>query len=174
MSTETITLEEFMVGDYPSYEYVRGQLVSMPSTTMAHGEISVNLVTLLNVHVSQQQLGRVYSAETTFAVGKSGRKPDVAFVSQERLPEDRRQASPIPPDLAIEVVSPTDSAYDIEEKVFEYLEAGTRLVWVINPVLKTVTVYRSQDDIKILTRNQTLTGEDVVEGFSCLVEEIFA
>ena len=83
------------------------------------------------------------------------------------------RVTPIPPDLAIEVVSPSDKAYDIEEKVFEYLDAGTKLVWVINPVLKTVTVYRSQDDIEILTRNQTLTGEDVVEGFSCSVEEIF-
>jgi len=174
MSTETITLEEFMTNDYPSYEYVKGQLVSMPPPTMEHGEISVNLVILLSTHVRQHQLGRIYTAETTFAIGKSGRKPDVAFVSQERLPENRRQASPIPPDLAIEVVSPSDKAYDIQEKVSEYLDAGTKLVWVINPVLKTVTVSRSQDDIKILTRNQTLTGEDVVEGFSCSVEEIFA
>ena len=128
MSTETITLEEFMTNDYPSYEYVKGQLVPMPPPTMEHGEISVNLVILLSTHVRQHQLGRIYTAETTFAIGKSGRKPDVAFVSQERLPENRRQASPIPPDLAIEVVSPSDKVYDVQEKVVEYLEAGTKLV----------------------------------------------
>jgi len=124
--------------------------------------------------VRQHQLGRVYTAETTFSVGKSGRKPDAAFVSKARLPENRRQASPVPPDLAIEVVSPSDKVYDVQEKVFEYLDAGTKMVWVVEPVSKTVTVYRSRNDIKTLTANDTLTGEDVVEGFSCSVAEIFA
>ncbi|MCZ6678528.1 MAG: Uma2 family endonuclease [Candidatus Poribacteria bacterium] len=173
MSPEIITLEEFMASDYESYEYVKGQLVPMPSPTMEHGFISSNTVTLLNSYVRQHQLGVVFTAETTFQIGESGRKPDVAFVSQERLPDNRRQASPIPPDLAVEVVSPSDTVYSVQDKAFEYLDAGTKMVWIVEPVSKTVTVYRSRDDIKILTRNQTLTGEDVVEGFSCSVAEIF-
>ncbi|HIE26403.1 TPA: Uma2 family endonuclease [Candidatus Poribacteria bacterium] len=72
-------------------------------------------------HVRQHQLGRIYIAETTFRIGESGRKPDVAFVSKERIPENERQASPLPPDLAIEVVSPGDTVYDVLEKVSEYL-----------------------------------------------------
>jgi len=173
MSAESITLEEFLTNDYESYEYVEGELVPMSSPTMAHGEISSKIVILLGNHVLQNQLGRVYTAETTFQIGKSGRKPDVAFVSQERLPENRYQASPIPPDLAVEVVSPSDKVYDIQEKALEYLAAGTQMVWVVEPIAKTVIVYRSPSDIKILTINDTLTGEDVIEGFQCSVAEIF-
>ena len=145
----------------------------MSPPTMEHGEISTNIVTQVNIYVRQHQLGRIYTAETTFQIGESGRKPDVAFVSRERLPQNRRQSSPVPPDLAIEVVAPSDTVYDVQEKVFEYLDAGTKIVWIMDPASKTVTVYRSRNDIKIRTSNQTLTGEDVVEGFSCSVAEIF-
>ena len=173
MNAESITLYEFLTNDYDSYEYVKGELVPMSTPTMEHGIISANIVTLLNNYVRQHQLGRIYTAETTFQIGESGRKPDVAFVSQSRIPENARQASPIPPDLAIEVVSPSDKFYDVQEKVLEYLEAGTRMVWVIEPIAKTVTVYCSPNDIKTLTVNDTLTGGDVVEGFQCAVAEIF-
>jgi len=173
MNAEAVTLEEFLANDYQSYEYIKGELVPMPPPTMEHGEINSNIHFLLKAHVRQYQLGRTYIAETTFRVGESGRKPDVAFVSQDRLPENRRQASPLPPDLAIEVVSPSDTVYDVLEKASEYLDAGTQMVWVIEPIFKTVTVYRSSNDIKIFTQNDMLTGEDVVEGFQCAVAEIF-
>ena len=77
------------------------------------------------------------------------------------------------PDLAVEVVSPTDIQYRVIEKAVAYLNAGTRLVWIIEPVAKTVTVYRSQTDIKTFTIDDTLSGEDVVEGFSCQVAQLF-
>ena len=168
-----MTLQQFLANDLESYEYMKGELVPMSNPTVEHGIISGNVVTLLNNHVRQHQLGRVVTAETTFQIGQSGRKPDVAFISKERIPQDVRQASPVPPDLAIEVVSPTDALYDVLEKVSEYLDAGTKMVWVIEPVLKTVTVYRSPTNIKVMTRNETLMGEDVVKGFECSVAEIF-
>ena len=161
-----------MAGDYEAYEYFKGELVPMPSPTMEHGEITVNIATLLRQHIREHQLG-LYATETTFPIGKSGSKPDVAFLSKEHVPENKRQASPVPPDLAVEIVSPSDTSYDVEEKALEYLEAGTRMVWVIHPVTRTVTIYRTPTDIKILTINDTLTGEDVVEGFQCTVAEIF-
>ena len=99
--------------------------------------------------------------------------PDIAFVSAARLPEDRRKAFSIPPNLAVEVVSPIDAQFRVVEKALTYLCAGTQLVWVIEPVAKTVTVYRSETDIKTLTRENTLDGEDVVEGFSCQVSQLF-
>jgi Uma2 family endonuclease len=173
MNAKSVTLEEFLANDYESYEYIKGELVSMGAPTLEHGEVSSNLVILLGTYIRQHQLGRIYTAETTFQVGQGGRKPDVAFISQDRLPENRRQASPIPPDLAIEVVSPTDKTYEIQEKVSEYLDAGAQMVWVVDPVLKTVTVYRSPSDIKTLTINDHLTGENVIEGFQCSVAEIF-
>lgn len=168
-----MTLAEFLQSDLEGYEYVRGELVPMSPTSMAHGEISTNVIRDLDSHVYQHQLGRVYTAETIFKLGDRLVEPDIAFVSTARLPENRRQGSLVPPDLAVEVVSPTDVQYNVTEKAFAYLNAGTRLVWIINPVAKTVMVYRSETDIKLLTRNHTLTGEDVVHGFSCSVSQLF-
>ena len=121
----------------------------------------------------RHQLGRLYTAGTTFRLRDRVVKPDVAFMSTKRLPKDSGKGSPIPPDLAVEVVSPSDKHYAVTEKALAYLKAGTRLVWVIEPVAKTVMVYRSETDFTVLTREDTLTGEDVVEGFTCPVEQLF-
>ena len=168
-----ITPEEFLENDFEGYEYVKGKLVSMAPPSMEHGEISINVIRHLDSHVHKHQLGRLYTAETTFQLEDRFVKPDVAFVSTARLPENRRKGSPIPPDLAIEIVSPTDKQYDVTEKALAYLKAGTRLVWVIEPVAKTVMVYRSETDFTLLTCEDTLTGEDVVEGFTCLIVQLF-
>ena len=168
-----MTLEEFFNNDIEGYEYVQGELIPMPAASILHGGISVRVIRYLDAHVYQNQLGEVFTAETSFKVGDRIAKPDIAYVSTERLPENRSQASPVAPDLAVEVASPTDLLYDITEKALAYLEAGTRLVWVIEPVGKTVTVFRSERDISTLTRDDTLTGEDVIEGFSCPVEKLF-
>ena len=100
-------------------------------------------------------------------------KPDVAFVSTARVPEDETKGSPVPPDLAIEVVSPTDSQWDVSDKVQAYLDAGTRMVWVLDAVLQTVAVYRPDKAFQLFQCDDTLTGEDVVEGFSCQVARFF-
>ena len=168
-----MTLEEFLQSDLEGYEYVKGKLIPMAPPTMEHGEISMSLSLLLGVHIRENNLGHLYPSDTDFKLGDRLVKPDIAFVSTARLPENRRQASPVPPDLAVEVLSPTDIQYRVIEKAFAYLDAGTRLVWIIEPVGKTVTVYRSQTNIKTLTIDNTLSGEDVVEGFSCKVSQLF-
>ncbi len=169
----TMTLEEFLESDLEGYEYVKGELFRVPPTSIEHGDISMNLISLLNSYVRENQLGRVYMPDTGFRVGERVLMPDIALLSNEHVPDDRSKASPVPPDLAVEVVSQTDAWHRVEEKVFAYLEAGTQLVWVLKPLSKTVTVYRSEVDITLLTRNDTLTGENVVEGFSCQVAEFF-
>lgn len=169
----SITLEEFLENDFEGYEYVKGELVPMSPPSMEHGEISVNIIIPLGSYVRENKLGRLYTAETTFQLEDRMVKPDVAFVSTDRLPENRRKGSPVPPDLAIEIVSPTDKHYDVTEKALAYLKSGTRLVWVIEPVAKTVMVYRSETDFTLLTFEDTLTGEDVVEGFTCPVAQLF-
>jgi Uma2 family endonuclease len=181
-----MTLEEFLESDLEGYEYIKGELIPMAPTSAEHGDISMNLISQLNTYVRDNQLGRVYAPETGFRVGERFLIPDIAFISTDRLPADRSKAFPVPPDLAVEVVSPSDTLHRIQEKVFAYLEAGTQLVWVIAPPeagthlvwviaprAKTVTVYRSETEITTLTRNDTLSGEDVVEGFSCQVAELF-
>ena len=105
--------------------------------------------------------------EATFRVGERGLKPDVAFVSSTRLDGDENKGFPIPPDLAIEVISPSDVQTRVVEKAFAYLNAETRLVWIFEPRSHTVTVYRSEEDIVLLQYEDTLTGEDVVPGFTC-------
>jgi Uma2 family endonuclease len=167
-----MTLEDFLQSDLEGYEYIKGELIPMAPTSVEHGYISVNLSSLLHLYVRENQLGRVLS-ETGFRVGERVLIPDIAFISTDRLPADQSKASPVPPDLAIEVVSPTDSSHRVEEKAFIYLEAGTQLVWVLKPRSKTVTVYRSETKITLLTQNDILSGEDVVEGFSCQVAELF-
>lgn len=168
-----MTLDEFFASDLEGYEYIKGELVPMSPTTMAHGEISVNIIVPLAPHVRENQLGRVYTAATPFKLGERAVKPDVAFVSTARLPENRRQNSPVPPDLAMEIPSPSESLMRVSEKGQAYLDAGTQIVWVIDAVLQTVAVYRPDRDFKLLTLGDTLTGENVVEGFSCPVSQIF-
>ena len=168
----TMTVEEFLARDIEGYEYVKGQLVPMSSPSLGHAKISARITRYLLTYVSENQLGDVY-VEAGFKVGERGMKPDVAFISTARLPEDESKGSPIPPDFAIEVISPTDVQWRVTEKVKAYLEAGTQMVWVVESVMETVTVYRSETDIKVFTGADTLTGEDVVPGFSCQVAQLF-
>ena len=168
-----MTLEEFLESDLEGYEYVKGELIPVPPTSGEHGRISVNLILPLGMYVRENRLGDIYVSETGFSVGERVLVPDIAFLSTDNIPADLSKVFPIPPDLAVEVVSPTDILNRVEEKAFAYLEAGTQLVWVLKPRSKTVTVYRSETDITLLKRNDTLTGENVVEGFSCQVVELF-
>lgn len=169
----TMTMEEFLENDIEGYEYVKGELVPKPLGTIIQGMICSNICLHLGSYVRLHQLGRVYSFETSFKLLDSVVKPSVAFLSTDRIPKDKYKGSPIAPDLAIEIVSPIDKHYDVTEKALAYLAAGTRLVWVIEPLMKTVMVYRSKTDITVLNYEDTLTGEDVVEGFSCAVAELF-
>ena len=168
----SMTLAEFLKNDVDGYEYVKGELVPMSPPTRIHSKISVNVIRHLDQHVRENQLGEVH-VEATFQVGERGLKPDVAFVSTSRLDGDENIGFPIPPDLAIEVLSPTDVQWRVVDKAFAYLNAGTPLVWVLDPRSKTVTVYRSERDIALLTFEDTLTGEDVVRGFTCRVSQLF-
>ncbi len=169
----TMTMAEFLENDLEGYEYVKGELVPMAAAAIVHGEIGSNVHLLLGLYVRENKLGRLYIAETTFQLGDRVVKPDIAFVSTERLSEDKLKGFADAPDLAIEIVSPTDKHYDVTEKALAYLKAETRLVWIIEPIMKTVMVYRSETDFTLLNYEDTLTGEDVVPGFSCLVAELF-
>ena len=171
--TTTMTLAEFLESGLEGYEYVKGELVPMSPTSGEHGKISVSLILPLGMHVRENRLGDVYVSETGFRVGERVLVPDIAFLSADRIPTDISKIFLIPPDLAVEIVSPTDASRRVVEKAFAYLDAGTQLVWVLEPRSKTVTVYRSETDITLLTRNDTLTGENVIEGFSCQVAKLF-
>ena len=100
----------------------------------------------------------------------------MAFICRERLlAEEPTEAFwPGAPDLAVEVVSPGDTVHEVDDKVRDWLEGGAKMVWVVDPKRRSVTVYRSPARVKILTETEELSGEDVVDGFRCTVGDIFA
>jgi Uma2 family endonuclease len=182
MSTRTqlVTAEELlrMPDDGFRYELVCGELRKMPPAGHVHGRLAATLTASLVRYVTANQLGAVYAAETGFILRRNPdtvRAPDVAFIRQQRVQEVGDVAGywPGAPDLAIEVVSPSDSYAEVEEKVFEWLEAGTLMVLVVNPRRRSVTVYRSLADIIVLTQNDALDGGDVVPGWTMPVRDIF-
>ena len=101
--------------------------------------------------------------------------PDIAFIHKDHLPATEPEEAfwPGPPDLAVEVVSPGDTLGEVDEKVKAWLDASAAMVWVVNPHGRNVTVYRSSTDIKVLTENDDLDGQDVVPGFRCRVRDVF-
>jgi Uma2 family endonuclease len=99
--------------------------------------------------------------------------PDVVYWSRERLPEMPAGFVEVPPDLAVEVVSPSDTHKHLHEKVLHYLDHHVPLVWVVDPAARTVTVYRSRQDVRILAEDEEIGGDGVLPGFSCRVSEFF-
>ncbi len=161
------------------YELVRGELRKMSPAGGNHGYLASEFSAELRNHVKAHNLGRVYAAETGFKLASNPdtvRAPDVAFVSRERVEETGPVTGywPGAPDLAAEVVSPSDTYSGVEEKVFGWLHHGTRLVLVVNPLKKTVTVYRSSTEITRLTEEDVLEGGDVVPGWTLSLKDFFA
>jgi Uma2 family endonuclease len=160
------------------YELLRGELKRMAPASHEHGRIAINISTPLDQHSRTNRLGRVYAAETGFKLASDPdtvRAPDVAFVSQKRLEQAGSVKGYFPgaPDLVVEIISPGDIYTEVEEKVFDWLEAGARMVVVVNPRKRAVTVYRSFAEIVVLTEADTLDCSDVVEGWSIKVKDIF-
>jgi Uma2 family endonuclease len=178
--TKQVTADELlmMADDGYRYELVKGELIRMPPAGYEHGEVAMDLSGPLHCHVKNHRLGVICAAETGFLLARDPdavRAPDAAFITQQRIERvGRVQGYWVgAPDLAIEVLSPSDTVREIEEKVAEWLDAGARMVWVVSPKLRTVTVYRSLTDIVVLTEKDTLDGGDVVPGFQIAVADIF-
>ncbi len=179
--TKLMTAQELleMPNDGFRYELVRGELRQMPPAGFEHGDISANITAPLKIHVAEHNLGKVVVAETGFQLTDapdSVRAPDVAFVRRERI-EERGTVKGYwkgAPDLAVEVVSPHDKLYEVDEKVDDFLEAGAQAVCVVYPKRRTVTVHRPNREPQVLNVNDTLDLSDVVSGFSLPVSKIFA
>ena len=160
------------------YELVRGELQEVPPAGGYHGNVAFTIASVIGDHIRGKDLGAGFTAETGFVTGRapdSVRAPDVAFVSKERLAGGRAPDGFVQsaPDLAVEVVSPSDSAAAIHEKVREYFDAGTRLVWVVYPGTRSVTVHRSPVDATTLEEGDALDGEPVFEAFQVRVRDLF-
>jgi len=164
--------------DSVSYELVDGELAerNMGFESSFVGGI---LFRLLSNHCAANGLGIVLPADASYQCFPDApnkvRRPDVSYIASGRLPAGvlPRGHCPIAPDLAAECVSPNDSFSEVETKVNEYLAAGVRLVWVIDPPTRVVLVSRPDGTVARLSDGDELTGEDVVPGFRCRVGELF-
>ncbi len=179
-TTQLMTAQELYMlpSDNFRCDLVRGELIKMSPAGHRHGQIIVNLAAPLAQYVKANKLGFVYGAGTGFKLATNPdtvRAPDIAFIRQEQIDRIGEPEGfwPEAPDLAVEVNSPGDTVSEVEDKVREYLQAGARMVWVVSPRLRTVTVYRSLTEIKVLTEKDTLDGEDVVSGFRFDVNDVF-
>ena len=180
VSTKTLmTADEFFM--LPSgrgkQELVRGEVIEMAPVGGEHGDVQLEIGVRMRLHARQHQQGYVV-VEVGFCLRCSPdtvRAPDVAFVAQARYPTELPRAFiPGGPDIAVEVVSPGDTMTQVQEKVEEYLAAGTRLVWIANPATRTLTVHYPNRTSRTLRADEILSGEDVMPGFEVCVGDLFS
>jgi len=180
LKSEPMTSEELLSlsDDGYRYELVKGELRQMPPAGFEHGVRGSRLTWRLAQYVETNRLGMVTVAETGFKIAinpDTVRAPDIGFVRADRITDEELPKGyfPGPPDLAVEIVSPNDTFPKVEEKVMEWLMSGCPMVWVVNPVHCTVTVYHSFTDIRILTGDDVLDGAEIIPGFQCVISDLF-
>ncbi|HVO68510.1 MAG TPA: Uma2 family endonuclease [Aggregatilineaceae bacterium] len=167
------TVDEFWetFGETKRLELVKGIPTEMAPTGTAHGAVSLRLGHLILGYIEEHDLGLAVGAETGFLLAQNPdtvRAPDVGFAAQARLPDPIPvQYFPGPPDLAVEVVSPNDSATSIHDIVLDYLHAGTRLVWKVYPEAQHAAAYASVDEAHICGVDAVLDGGEVLPASGC-------
>ena len=180
VATKPMTAEEFfLTEEYEDgkYELVKGEIEFMPPPGFRHGEVQTNIAFIIKLFLKSHRLGRIVteSGALTERDPDTVRGPDVSFYSAERLPFGVEVIAyhDLPPDLCVEVRSPSDTKSELRAKAHEYLAGGVKLVWVVDPEARTVTSYDSRLKSTVLEAEATLAAESVLPGFSCLVSDFF-
>ena len=174
-ATKLITAEElFEMGDIGRCELIDGEIVRMSPSGAEHGNVAMTIGAILREFVKANGLGKVFAAETGFKLAaRRVRAPDVAFVRAERLAGGvPKKFFPGPPDLAVEVVSPSDTWPEVEEKVEDWLARGTQSCWVVDPKTRLVMLHRPGGQVTRLDHGGVVT-DDLLPGFALRVTEIF-
>jgi len=157
-------------------ELVRGRLVVREPPGSHHGMIAANLAYYLSDFARRRGAGIVFGQDTGFKIAADPdtvRAPDVAFLSRERVSHvPARGYAALAPDLLAEIVSPGDAPAELLAKVADWLAAGTRLVWVIDPERTEARVYRKYGSVRVVPASGALDGEDVLPGFVCLLKDV--
>ena len=175
-----MTVDEFLVANLPEgkSELVRGEVRLTPPPGASHGLAAANLFLLLGVYVKEQRLGYVFGDSVGYELVRfphTVRVADGSFVRGDRIPAEgiRGILFKFPPDLAIEVLSPSETATSLEEKVRDYATAGTPLIWIVDPMRRTIMTIPADAPVSWLAEGDTLAGGSVIPGFSCSVAEVF-
>ena len=178
-ATRLVTLAEFAaLPKHPRYELVKGKLVEQMSASREHEKAAGLTLIKVGNHVLLNDLGEVYTCNRAYVTGPdspaTSRLPDASFVSNARLnrPELHGMLYDGAPDLAIEVVSPGNSAAEIARKVAEYLGAGSKAVWVIDLARRMLTVHIPDAAPQTLTERDNVDGGDYLPGFTCAVADL--
>ena len=181
LTMQAITADELLAipKDGMRRELIKGELIERQPAGFFHGVTTNFLGTYLTVFVAENDLGLVTTAETGFKIATNPGTvlaPDVGFVAKDRLPTDLSTLVgffPGAPDLAAEIISPSETYEQVEAKVARYLDAGTRLVWVVRPRQKRVEVHRADGSSALFSSDEILDGEAVVPGFTLRISRIF-
>ncbi len=184
MSTPThniniTTAEELLSApsDLGRCELVRGELIMMSPGKGRHGAVEARIVRWLLSFVDPNDLGEVFGSSAGYVLSRNPdtvREPDVSFLGTERLKgQDLDTFLEGAPDLAVEVLSPSNTAAEMREKMADYFGAGCRVVWIVDPLRRSVVVHRPDGSSLILTEDDTLTEEEFLPGFSLVVAELF-
>lgn len=172
-----ISVEEFermQFEDEARYELDEGELIAIAPGGEEHGSIAGTIHVLIGQYALSRQLGRVYSSDTTFVLAPGiARCPDVAFVLRDRQRTRNKRSSQCPPDLAVEVFSPSDAVPQLMRKVEQYLKAGCHTVWIVYPDEEIVHVRSKDGTDRILRSGDTLTAPELLPVFSLPVAQVF-
>jgi Uma2 family endonuclease len=174
-----MTAEELLdlPDDHMRHELVEGELRTMSPAGAEHGRVALHVGARIFDHVEQHGLGVAYAAETGFILRRrpdTVRAPDVAFVAADRLRGDGRGFPELAPDLVVEVVSPSDRASEVAEKAAMWLDAGVRLVWVVDQQARLAAVHHPGGLVTVLREDAALDGEDVLPGLRLPLASLFA
>lgn len=180
MSDSKLMTAEELLREQPPHkrsELIRGRLVVREPAGGRHGDVTMRVTLPLANHVKEHDLGRVYAAETGFKIESDPdtvRAPDVAFITKDRLPEKEPTGYPAySPDLVVEVLGAYDRPGEVLAKVGAWLDAGVRLVWVVDPGKRIARVYRADGSESQLESGDSLNGEEVVPGFALPLEQLW-
>jgi len=181
MATKTLlTLADFQTLPWPDgvrYELDEGELVSMPFPTPFHNNVAGEIYIALRSFARSSLLGHVFPSDTGYVLSREQatvRGPDVSFVTAHRYRSiDLKRDIEGAPDLAIEVVSPSETAADLHKKIGQYLSAGSHLVWIVYPDSREIEVHDRNFSIRLFRENDTLVAPDLLPGFAIQVRELF-
>jgi Uma2 family endonuclease len=175
-----VTSDEFLTHPAAagSNELVRGEIRAMTPASGAHGVIAGTIFAALNAFVEARQLGLCFPDNTGFllpGLRDTVRSPDVAFVTQRQLPKEGIGSGwlSVSPDLVVEILSPNETASELEEKIRDYHAAGTHLFWIVDPALRIVSIRSASAPERWLREGDTLDGGDILPGFALPVTRLF-